>query len=77
MGHRLLDQGIDVIAWDHTPEHINALEERGARGSTGPAEVVRGTDVVITMLPTAPIILDVVEPLLEDWPQADDLAADE
>ena len=27
-------------------------------------------DVVITMLPTAPIVLDVVEPLLEDWPEA-------
>jgi 3-hydroxyisobutyrate dehydrogenase len=31
---------------------------------------VLGADVVITMLPTAPIILDVVEPLLEDWPGA-------
>ena len=26
-------------------------------------------DVVITMLPTAPIVLDVVEPLLDDWPE--------
>jgi 3-hydroxyisobutyrate dehydrogenase len=31
---------------------------------------VLGADVVITMLPTAPILLDVVEPLLEDWPAA-------
>lgn len=70
MGHRLLDQGIGVVAWDHTPEHVNALEERGARGATGPAEVVRDTDVVITMLPTAAIVLDVVKPLLEDWPES-------
>jgi 3-hydroxyisobutyrate dehydrogenase len=34
-----------------------------------PAEVVRGADVVITMLSTAPIVLDLVEPLLEDWPE--------
>src|SRR4051812_28801010 len=24
MGHRLLDQGIEVIAWDHTPDHARA-----------------------------------------------------
>ena len=28
-----------------------------------------GAGVVITMLPTADVILDVVEPLLEDWPE--------
>jgi 3-hydroxyisobutyrate dehydrogenase len=67
MGHRLLDQGIEVVAWDRNPEQAIALEERGARRAEGPAEVVLEADVVITMLPTAPIVLDVVEPLLEDW----------
>jgi 3-hydroxyisobutyrate dehydrogenase len=33
-----------------------------------PGEVVRDAEAVITMLPTAEVILDVVEPLLEDWP---------
>jgi 3-hydroxyisobutyrate dehydrogenase len=70
MGHRLLDQGIEVVAWDHTPEHARALEERGAERAENPSGVVPGADVVITMLPTAPIVLDVVEPLLEDWPEA-------
>jgi 3-hydroxyisobutyrate dehydrogenase len=70
MGHRLLDQGIEVLAWDRSLEQVIALEERGARRADGPAEVALGTDVVITMLPTAPIVLDVVEPLLEDWPEA-------
>jgi 3-hydroxyisobutyrate dehydrogenase len=69
MGHRLLDQGIEVIAWDRDPEQVTAVEERGARRGEEPAEVVRGAEVVITMLPTAPIVLDVVEPLLEDWPE--------
>ena len=68
MGHRLLDEGIEVIAWDHTAEHARAIEERGGARAEGPNEVVIGADVVITMLPTAPVILDVVEPLLEDWP---------
>jgi 3-hydroxyisobutyrate dehydrogenase len=70
MGHRLLDQGIEVIAWDRNPEQSDALEERGGRWADEPAEAVLGADVVITMLPTAPIVLDVVEPLLEDWPEA-------
>jgi 3-hydroxyisobutyrate dehydrogenase len=69
MAHRLLDQGIEVVAWNRNPEQVAALEERGARRADQPAEVVLGTDVVITMLPTAPIVLDVVEPLLEDWPE--------
>lgn len=70
MAHRLLDRGIEVVAWDRNPEQVTAVEERGAKRGDEPAEVVRGTDVVITMLPTAPIVLDVVEPLLEDWPEA-------
>jgi 3-hydroxyisobutyrate dehydrogenase len=70
MGHRLLDQGIEVVAWNRSPERVVALEERGARRANDPAEVALGSDVVITMLPTAPIVLDVVEPLLEDWPEA-------
>jgi 3-hydroxyisobutyrate dehydrogenase len=69
MAHRLLDQGIGVVAWNRSPEQVTALEERGARRVDQPAEVVLGADVVITMLPTAPIVLDVVEPLLEDWPE--------
>jgi 3-hydroxyisobutyrate dehydrogenase len=69
MGHRLLDQGIEVVAWNRSPERVTALEERGAKRADEPAEVVHGADVVITMLPTAPIVLDVVEPLLEDWPE--------
>ncbi len=69
MAHRLLDRGIAVIAWDRDSEHVRALEGRGAQRSEGPSEVVSGSGVVITMLPTAAVILDVVEPLLEDWPE--------
>jgi 3-hydroxyisobutyrate dehydrogenase len=69
MAHRLLDQGIEVVAWDRNPEKVAALVERGAGRGDEPAAVVRGADVVITMLPTAPIVLDVVEPLLDDWPR--------
>src|ERR1700730_3425840 len=69
MAHRLLDRGIEVIAWDRESEHLRALEGRGAEPAKGPSNVVMGAEVVITMLPSAPIILDVVEPLLADWPE--------
>ena len=31
MGHRLLAQGIEVVAWDRNPEQAGAIEERGAK----------------------------------------------
>jgi 3-hydroxyisobutyrate dehydrogenase len=69
MAHRLLDQGIAVIAWDLDSEHARALEARGGGPAQLPSEVVSGAEVVITMLPTADVILDVVGPLLDDWPE--------
>jgi 3-hydroxyisobutyrate dehydrogenase len=68
MAHRLLDQGIPVIAWDRNTEQVRALGSRGAATASGPDEVLSGADVVITMLPTADIVLEVIEPLLEQWP---------
>ena len=69
MAHRLLDRGIAVVAWDRDSEHLRALEGRRGEPAEGPSEVVSGAGVVITMLPTAAVVLDVVEPLLEDWPE--------
>jgi 3-hydroxyisobutyrate dehydrogenase len=69
MAHRLLDQGVAVIAWDRNREHVRALADRGAAQASEPDEVADGAAVVITMLPTAKVVLDVVEPLLDDWPE--------
>jgi 3-hydroxyisobutyrate dehydrogenase len=69
MAHRLLDRGIAVIAWDRDPEHVRALERRGGEPARAPSEVLSGAMVVITMLPTAAVVLDVVAPLLPDWPE--------
>jgi 3-hydroxyisobutyrate dehydrogenase len=69
MGRRLLNRDIAVVAWDRDAEHLRALEGCGGQPAAGPREAVRGAAVVITMLPTADIVLDVVEPLLDDWPQ--------
>lgn len=68
MGHRLLAQGMEVVAWDREAEHLAGLAKKGARTARTPAEVPSGVDTVITMLPTADIVLEVVEPLLARWP---------
>jgi 3-hydroxyisobutyrate dehydrogenase len=69
MAHRLLDQGIAVIGWDRNPDHVRELQDHGGERGETPAEVVNGAGVVITMLPTAEVIFDVVTPLLKDWPK--------
>ena len=69
MAHRLLSQGVPVIAWDRTPGHVEALAARGAEVAGTPGEVVSSADAVITMLPSAEVVLDVVEPLLGQWPE--------
>jgi len=69
MAHRLLDQGVSVIAWDRQPEHAQALAERGADVAGSAGELVSRAQLVITMLPTADIILTVLEPLLQEWPE--------
>ncbi len=69
MGRRLLEEGIEVIAWDRTAEHASALEAAGGQAAGSPEDVLASASTVITMLPTAEIVLDVVEPLLATWPE--------
>ncbi len=69
MGLRLLEQDIDVIAWGRTAERVSALEAAGGRAGASPQDALAGASAVITMLPTAEIVLDVVEPLLPNWPK--------
>ncbi|HTX32328.1 MAG TPA: NAD(P)-dependent oxidoreductase [Solirubrobacteraceae bacterium] len=69
MAHRLLSEGVAVIAWDREPDHVQPLAERGAQLARTPGEVVSDAQAVITMLPTAEIVLEVVQPLLDEWPE--------
>jgi 3-hydroxyisobutyrate dehydrogenase len=68
MAHRLLECGIAVTAWDRDAEQVRALTARGAVPADGPREAVSDAAAVITMLPNADIVRDVVAPLLHDWP---------
>jgi len=69
MAHRLLNQGVTVVAWDRQREHAQPLAERGGQVASTAADVVSSAQAVITMLPTAQIVLSVVEPLLDEWPE--------
>ena len=69
MAHRLLSQGVEVVAWDRDPDHVRPLTERGADVAGSAGEVATGARSVITMLPTADVVLSVVEPLLGEWPK--------
>ena len=69
MAHRLLSQGVAVIAWDRQTDHVQPLAERGAEVARRASDVVSSAQAVITMLPTAEIVLSVVEPLLVEWPK--------
>src|SRR4051794_18241577 len=69
MGYRLLDQGLGVIAWDRDPHHVQPLAEHGATVAETAGAVVSDAATVITMLPTAEVVLEVVGPLLDEWPE--------
>ena len=69
MANRLLDCGIAVTAWDRSSEQVRALAGRGATPAKAPREVLSGATAVITMLPNAAVVLDVIEPMLDDWPE--------
>jgi 3-hydroxyisobutyrate dehydrogenase len=60
MARRLLDQGHRVRVWDRSAEPLNVLAAAGATSEDNPAEAVSGAAVVLTMLPTAEVVTDVV-----------------
>jgi 3-hydroxyisobutyrate dehydrogenase len=60
IAERLLDQGFTVDVWNRTPGPAAHLAERGATAYTKAARAVADADVVLTMLPTAEAVTDVM-----------------
>jgi len=60
IAERLLDQGFTVDVWNRTPGPAVHLAERGATAYTKAARAVAGADVVLTMLPTAEAVSEVM-----------------
>jgi 3-hydroxyisobutyrate dehydrogenase len=60
MAERLLDQGFAVDVWDRTPAVTARLAERGATAHAEAVLAVRSAEAVVTMLPTADAVTDVM-----------------
>ena len=59
MAKRLVSAGHDLLVSDPIPEHVEELVKVGAVAADSPAAASLGRDVVISMLPTDPV-LDIV-----------------
>jgi 3-hydroxyisobutyrate dehydrogenase len=57
---RLLDQGFAVAVWNRTPGPAATLAQRGATARAKPDQAVDRADVVVTMLPTADAVREVM-----------------
>ena len=60
MGERLLEQGFAVHIWNRTPGPAARLAERGAMAHATPDQAVDLADVVVTMLPMAEAVHEVM-----------------
>ena len=61
MAAHLVQAGFDVTVYDIRPEAVSIFVERhGGKGAESPEQVARGADAVITMLPNAKIVREVM-----------------
>jgi 3-hydroxyisobutyrate dehydrogenase len=60
MAERLLDQGFAVGVWNRTLGPAARLAERGVMAYARPEDAVANADVVVTMLPTADAVKEVM-----------------
>jgi 3-hydroxyisobutyrate dehydrogenase len=60
MSRNLVGAGIPTTVWDRSPSVTASLSQAGAVVAASPGDAVRGADVVITMLPTAAAVDQVV-----------------
>jgi 3-hydroxyisobutyrate dehydrogenase len=60
MAQRLLDLGFPVTVWNRTPGPLTALTKHGATVRAKPAEAAAAGEIVVTMLPNADAVTDVM-----------------
>jgi 2-hydroxy-3-oxopropionate reductase len=60
MARNLLSAGHEVVAFTRNADVLAELAAEGAETGGGPADVAARTDVVVTMLPTSPVVAEVV-----------------
>jgi 3-hydroxyisobutyrate dehydrogenase len=60
IAERLLEQGFTVNVWNRTPGPAALLAEHGATACAKPDQAVDRADLVLTMLPTADVVKEVM-----------------
>jgi len=69
MARSLRRAGLDVRAWNRSPERVKPLADDGVVVCDSPAEACSGADVVVTMLFDADSVEQVMADLLEQQPE--------
>ena len=60
MARNLLRAGIPLRVWNRTASRAEPLGADGAAVCAGPANVVRGADIIVTMLADGPSVFEVM-----------------
>lgn len=60
MAHNLIEAGHELVVTSLDPEPVEELAGEGAEAADTPREVAERSDIVITMLPDSPQVLEVV-----------------
>jgi len=60
MAQRMLDLGFPVNVWNRNPGPVTALTEHGATARETPTDAVAAAEIVVTMLPNADAVADVM-----------------
>lgn len=60
MALNIIKKGHQLVAYDIVPAAVEKLVKEGAKPATTPAEVARQVDFLITMLPNASIVADIM-----------------
>jgi 3-hydroxyisobutyrate dehydrogenase len=58
--HTAAARGLQVTGWDRSPAHLAALTAGGGRFASTAAEAAANADVVVTMVPDADAVMDVM-----------------
>jgi 4-hydroxybutyrate dehydrogenase/sulfolactaldehyde 3-reductase len=60
MASNLQNKGFELLVFDQNPAAVEALRQLGATAAENVAEIARGSDIVVTMLPSSPDVESVV-----------------
>jgi 3-hydroxyisobutyrate dehydrogenase len=58
MARNMLRAGIPLRVWNRTRSRADPLEAEGAEVCSGPADAVRGADIIVTMLSDGPAVFE-------------------